>query len=504
MAGYTYQDSRFRHIQAYGEGLPQGLEEIDAATTNRSNEGNSWRSVLTSILGRVFYSYQNKYLFTATIRRDGSSKFGKNNRYGYFPSFSLGWNVAEEKFMENVHWLDQLKLRGGYGVLGNQEIDNYQYSSTITTGINYPDGNGGLLQGAFPKNFANPDIKWEKTAMTNVGIDFMAFNNRLSLTADYYVKNTKDILLTVPIPISSGGANDPIRNAGKIRNNGFEFNLGWMDQPNPDISYGINLIGSFNKNKVIAMGSESGSIKGGSTNQNITTSETKAGYPIGGYWLISTAGYFNSQEEVDAYAKDGKKIQPAAEPGDIKFVDANNDGVINDDDRVFQGSPFPDFTFALNGNMRYKNFDLSIGLQGVLGNKIYNATRQTLEDVTKGSNFLASCLDYWTPENKNASHPRLTWDDPNRNTRAESDRYLENGSYLRLRSVQLGYTFPQTWFKGAIQHARVYINAENLFTITSYSGYSPDVNADNANYRGFDNFIYPTNRTFMLGLNVTF
>lgn len=504
LAGYTYQDSRFRHIQAYGEGLPQGLEEIDAATTNRSNEGNSWRSVLTSILGRVFYSYQNKYLFTATIRRDGSSKFGKNNRYGYFPSFSLGWNVAEEKFMENVHWLDQLKLRGGYGVLGNQEIDNYQYSSTITTGINYPDGNGGLLQGAFPKNFANPDIKWEETAMTNVGIDFMAFNNRLSLTADYYVKNTKDILLTVPIPISSGGANDPIRNAGKIRNNGFEFNLGWMDQPNPDISYGINLIGSFNKNKVIAMGSESGSIKGGSTNQNITTSETKAGYPIGGYWLISTAGYFNSQEEVDAYAKDGKKIQPAAEPGDIKFVDANNDGVINDDDRVFQGSPFPDFTFALNGNMRYKNFDLSIGLQGVLGNIIYNATRQTLEDVTKGSNFLASCLDYWTPENKNASHPRLTWDDPNRNTRAESDRYLENGSYLRLRSVQLGYTFPQTWFKGAIQHARVYINAENLFTITSYSGYSPDVNADNANYRGFDNFIYPTNRTFMLGLNVTF
>lgn len=504
LAGYTYQDNRFRHIQAYGEGLPQGLEEIDAATTNRSNEGNSWRSVLTSILGRVFYSYQNKYLFTATIRRDGSSKFGKNNRYGYFPSFSLGWNVAEEKFMENVHWLDQLKLRGGYGVLGNQEIDNYQYSSTITTGINYPDGNGGLLQGAFPKNFANPDIKWEETAMTNVGIDFMAFNNRLSLTADYYVKNTKDILLTVPIPISSGGANDPIRNAGKIRNNGFEFNLGWMDQPNPDISYGINLIGSFNKNKVIAMGSESGSIKGGSTNQNITTSETKAGYPIGGYWLISTAGYFNSQEEVDAYAKDGKKIQPAAEPGDIKFVDANNDGVINDDDRVFQGSPFPDFTFALNGNMRYKNFDLSIELQGVLGNKIYNATRQTLEDVTKGSNFLASCLDYWTPENKNASHPRLTWDDPNRNTRAESDRYLENGSYLRLRSVQLGYTFPQTWFKGAIQHARVYINAENLFTITSYSGYSPDVNADNANYRGFDNFIYPTNRTFMLGLNVTF
>ena len=483
LAGYTYQDSRFRHIQAYGEGLPQGLEEIDAATTNRSNEGNSWRSVLTSILGRVFYSYQNKYLFTATIRRDGSSKFGKNNRYGYFPSFSLGWNVAEEKFMENVHWLDQLKLRGGYGVLGNQEIDNYQYSSTITTGINYPDGNGGLLQGAFPKNFANPDIKWEETAMTNVGIDFMAFNNRLSLTADYYVKNTKDILLTVPIPISSGGANDPIRNAGKIRNNGFEFNLGWMDQPNPDISYGINLIGSFNKNKVIAMGSESGSIKGGSTNQNITTSETKAGYPIGGYWLISTAGYFNSQEEVDAYAKDGKKIQPAAEPGDIKFVDANNDGVINDDDRVFQGSPFPDFTFALNGNMRYKNFDLSIGLQGVLGNKIYNATRQTLEDVTKGSNFLASCLDYWTPENKNGKFPAiltaasnpaeysLLFDQPR--IYNSLDIWVKKLNYIRLQNIRLAYQIPSKLLNRInINGATVAVEARNLFVFgSSYKNY---------------------------------
>ena len=504
LAGYTYQDSRYRYLQAYGESLPEGLEEIDAATTSRSNSGYSNRSVLTSILGRVFYSYQNKYLFTATIRRDGSSKFGKDNRYGYFPSASAGWNVAEEKFMDKVEWLDQLKLRGGYGVLGNQEIDNYQYSSTITTGINYPDGNGGLIQGAFPKDFANPDIKWEETAMTNVGIDFIALGNRLSLTADWYVKNTKDILLTVPIPISSGGANDPIRNAGKIRNTGFEFNLGWFDQAGSDVSYGVNLIGTFNKNKVIAMGTENGSIKGGATNQNITTCVTKAGYSIGGYWLIDTDGYFNNQAEIDAYVKDGKKIQPAAQPGDIKFKDANNDGMINDDDRVYQGSPFPDFTFALNGNVKYKNFDLSIGLQGVLGNKIYNATRQTLEDVTKGSNFLASCLDYWTPENQNAAHPRLTWDDPNRNTRAESNRYLEDGSYLRLRSVQLGYTFPNQWFKGAVQHARIYVNAENLFTITNYSGYSPDVNTNNANYRGFDNFTYPNTRVFMLGLNVTF
>ena len=504
LAGYTYQDSRYRWLQAYGENLPQGLEEIDASTTNRSNEGYSKRNVLTSILARAFYSYKNKYLITATIRRDGSSKFGKNNRYGNFPSASVGWNMAEEQFMENVSWLDQLKIRGGYGVLGNQEIDEYQYSATITTGINYPDGNGGLIQGAFPKDFASPDIKWESTAMTNIGVDFVAFNNRLSVTADWYVKNTKDILLTVPIPISTGGANDPIRNAGKIRNKGFEFNVAWNTSVNKDLAYGVSVLGSFNKNEVTAMGTGSQAIWGGATNQNINTCKTMAGYPIGSYWLIPTDGYFNSDAEVEAYSKDGAKIQPNAQAGDIRFKDTNNDGTINDEDRVYCGSPFPDFTFSVNGNVTWKNFDASVTFQGVVGNKIYNATRQTLEDVTKGTNFLASTLDYWTPDNLNAAHPRLTWDDPNRNTRAESDRYLEDGSYLRLRNLQIGYTFPQQLFRGYIEKVRVYANAENLFTIAGYSGYTPDVNADNARYRGFDNFIYPTNRVFMLGLNVTF
>lgn len=504
LVGYTYQDSRYRYLQAYGENLPDGLEEIDAATTSLGNSGYSNRSVLTSILGRVFYSYKNKYLVTATIRRDGSSKFGKNNRYGNFPSASVGWNMAEEQFMDKLDWLDQLKIRGGYGVLGNQEIDDYQYVSVITTGINYPDGNGGLIQGAFPKDFANPDIKWESTAMTNVGIDIVALNNQLSLTADWYVKNTKDILLGVPIPISTGGANIPVRNAGKIRNKGFEFNLAWNAQVNKDVSYGVSFLGSFNKNEVTAMGTGSQYLTGGTTNQNIWTCKTMEGYPIGSYWLIPTDGYFNSNEEVSAYSKDGVLIQPAAKAGDIRFVDTDGDGSITDKDRVYSGSPFPDFTFAVSGNVTWKNFDASVSFQGVAGNKIYNATRQTLEDVTKGTNFLATCLDYWTPENQNAAHPRLTWDDPNRNTRAESDRYLENGSYLRLRNLQIGYTFPQQWFRGYIQKARVYANAENLFTITGYTGYTPDVNADNAKYRGFDNFIYPTNRVFMLGLNVTF
>ena len=505
LAGYTYQDSRYRYMQGSGQGMPTGIMEIDAAAQGLAVSGNSSRSVLTSILGRAFYSYKNKYLLTATIRRDGSSKFGSSHRYGNFPSVSAGWNVAEENFVkDNVSWLDQLKLRGGYGVLGNQEISDYQFVSVVTTGINYPDGKSGLIQGAFPKTFANPDIKWEETAMTNVGIDFMALRNRLTLTADWYVKNTKDILLNVPIPISTGGANDPVRNAGKIRNQGVEFNIGWNESLNKDFSYGIGFLGTYNKNEVVEMGAESQAITGGAIHGGTYTSKTLAGYPIGGFWLIPVDGYFNSVEEVQAYQKDGVLIQPSAEPGDIRFKDTNNDGTINDEDRVYCGSPFPKFTYSINGNLTYKQVDFSIGFQGVTGNKIYNATRLQLDDVTRGTNYLASTLDYWTPENKNASHPRLIWTDPNRNARPESNRYLENGSYFRLRNIQLGYTFPSSLFNGFIQKARVYFNAENLFTITSYSGYTPDVNSSNVYSRGFDEFIYPSNRTFMVGLNVTF
>lgn len=507
LAGYSYQDNRYRYMVAKGKGMPEGLKEIDAATIERVNGGYSTRSVITSIIARAFYSYKNRYLITATLRRDGSSRFAEENRYGNFPSVSAGWNISEEAFMKEFEWMDQLKVRAGYGVLGNQEIGDYKYTSTITTGINYPDGKGGLLQGAFPKEFANPTIKWEETAMTNIGIDFVALRSRLSLTADFFVKNTKDILLTVPIPISSGGANDPVRNAGEIKNTGFEFNLGWNDRPNKDFSYGMNLIGSFVNNEVTKMGTGSQVIWGGVNVQNINTTKTLAGYPIAGYWLIPYDGIFRSEEELNAHSKDGKLIQPGAQPGDVRFKDTNNDGQINDDDRVYCGSPFPDVTLSLNGNITYKNVDASIGMQAVFGNKIYNATRQTLEDVTKGTNFLRTVLDYWTPENPNASFPRLIWDDPNRNTRAESDRYLEDGSYFRVRNIQVGYTFSKSIFNNLIDKARVYVNVENPFTITKYKGFSPDVNdgGDRSTYqRGFDYFIYPTNKVFMLGFNVTF
>lgn len=504
LVGYTYQEYKTRYIVAAGKGMPDGLQEIDAATTERTNGGNFNQSALTSILARAFYSYKNRYLITATLRRDGSSKFAKSNRYGNFPSVSVGWNVAEEEFMKPAHWLDQLKIRGGYGVLGNQEIGNYLYASTITTGINYPDGKGALLQGAFPKDFATPNIKWEETAMTNFGLDFVALNNKLSFTADYYVKDTKDILLNVPIPISSGGANDPLRNAGEIRNKGFEFNLGWNDRPTNDFLYGINLIGNIMSNEVTKMGTGSQAIWSGATNLNVNACKTIAGYPIGGYWLIPTDGYFQNIEEVNAYAKNGTKIQANAAPGDIRFKDVNDDGIINDNDRVYKGSAFATFTMSVNGNVIYKNFDALVGIQGVFGNKIYNATRQTLEGVNKGTNFLKTTADYWTAENPNAAHPRLIWDDPNRNIRPESDRYLEDGSFIRVRNIQLGYTIPTSLFNSIVQKARVYANVENPFMFTGYSGFTPDINTSDSKSRGFDNFTYPTNRVFMLGLNVTF
>ena len=504
LAGFSFQDNRYRYLLGSGQNLPEGLRELDAATSGLTSSGNSWHSTLTSILGRAFYSYDNRYLIQATIRRDGSSKFGLGHHWGNFPSVSAGWNIGEENFVKkNVNWIDQLKLRLGYGELGNQEISNYMYSAVVSSGINYPNVGNGVYTGAFPKNFANPDIKWESTSMTNVGIDFMAFNSRLSLTLDYYVKNTKDILLQVPIPLSTGSASNPVRNAGKIRNRGFEFNIGWNDHIGKDWNYSASFNGSFNKNKVISMGTDSQFITGGTVHGGTWTTKTLAGYPIAGFWLIPTDGYFNSKEEVQAYNKDGKLIQPSAEPGDIRFKDVNGDGTINDDDRVYSGSPFPDLTYAFNGNVSYKSFDLSFTLQGVVGNKIYNATRQELENVTYGSNYLATVLDHWTEQNHNAATPRLVWNDPNRNARTESTRFLESGTYLRLRSVQLGYNLPKN-FLGIFKSARAYIELDNLFTITPYSGYSPDVNASSVYQRGFDEFIYPNNRTYMAGINLTF
>lgn len=503
LAGYTFQNNKYRVLSAGGSYMADGITVIDAAT---ETEGGSNQTVssLTSYLGRIFYSYKNKYLLSATIRRDGSSKFLGNNRYGYFPSFSLGWNIGEESFMANFENLDMFKLRAGYGVLGNQEVGNYLYSADVNSNINYLVDGSNLWPGAFPKIFASPSIKWENTEMTNFGLDAAFFNSQLTATVEYYIKNTTDILLNVPIPPSTGAGNDPLKNAGEIRNKGFEFMVGYEAQRTNDLYYSINLVGNTVSNEVVKMGTGDQVIWSGRPNQSGGfTTKSLQGYPIGGFWLIETDGLFRSIDEVNAHSKNGNLIQPNAQPGDIRFRDINDDGVINDDDRIYQGSPFPTFTLGMNSLFNWKNIDFNIGIQANFGAKIYNSMRPDLEDVSKGSNYSTAVLDHWTTNNPEASFPRIIWGDPNQNARTDSDRFLENGDYIRLTSVQLGYQIPRSVVP-FFTSFRLFVNAENLFTITNYSGFTPDVNGGSALERGVDRYTYPLPRTVSLGLNLSF
>ena len=503
LGGYTFQQSKYRLISAGGSYMADGITVVDAATETNGGS-NETVTALTSVLGRVFYSYKNKYLLSATIRRDGSSKFLKNKRYGNFPSFSLGWNISEENFLKDFKPLYQLKLRAGYGVLGNQEVGNYLYSSDVTSNINYLIDGTTMWNGAFPKIFASPSIKWENTEMTNIGLDVAFFSNQLTGTVEYYVKNTTDILLNVPIPISTGAGNDPLKNAGQIRNKGLEVMAGWNDFVSDDLRYSLNFVASTVNNEVVKMGTGDQVIWSGTPNQSgANTTKSLQGYPIGGFWLIETDGLFQSQAEVDAHSKDGVLIQPNAKPGDIRFKDANGDGKINDDDRVYKGSPFPEFTLGFNGSVNWKNFDLSLGLQSNFGAKIYNSMRPDLEDVSKGTNYSSATLNAWSDDNTNTSFPRLIWGDPNQNARTDSDRFLESGDYLRITNLQFGYNIPQS-IMPYFETARIYVNADNLYTFTNYSGFTPDVNSSSALERGVDRYSYPLPRTITIGVNVSF
>ena len=503
LGGYTFQHSKYRGLNAGGSYMPDGITVIDAATETNGGSGETV-TALTSVLGRVFYSYKDKYLVSATIRRDGSSKFLKDKRYGNFPSFSLGWNISEEDFLKDFEPLYQLKLRAGYGVLGNQEVGNYLYSSDVTSNINYLVDGTMMWNGSFPKIFASPSIKWENTEMTNIGLDVAFFKNQLNATIEYYEKNTTDILLNVPIPISTGAGNDPLKNAGQIKNKGLEMMFGWNDFVSDDLSYSLNIVASTVNNEVVKMGTGDQVIWSGTPNQSgANTTKSLQGYPIGGFWLIETDGLFQSQEEVNAHSKDGVLIQPNAKPGDIRFKDANNDGKINDDDRVYKGSPFPDLTLGFNGSVNWKNFDLSLGLQSSFGAKIYNSMRPDLEDVSKGTNYSEATLNAWSENNTNTSFPRLIWGDPNQNSRTDSDRFLEKGNYMRITNLQFGYNIPKSILP-YFETARIYLNADNLYTFTNYSGYTPDVNGTSALERGVDRYTYPLPRTITIGVNVSF
>ena len=507
LAGYTYQKNDYTYLLSARTDLPDGIRNIDAGAGTSTTSGNSIESTLLSTLGRVIYSFDNRYLMTASIRRDGSSRFSSANHYGNFPSIALGWNISNEKFFEPMtKTLSNFKLRGSYGVLGNQEIGDYQYSAAVSSNINYVIGDVQQKWfGSIQTSFASPLIKWETTKTTNVGFDAGLFKDKLNITADYFIKITDDVLLNQPIPGSAGSASNPIVNAGKLRNNGIEVGINYSDQIGK-LTYSLFGTISSVRNKVLQLGTGSQQIFGGQpTHHGASSTLTEAGGPIAGFFLIKEIGIFNSQEEVNAYSKNGVLIQPNAAPGDIKFLDANGDGQINDLDKVDLGSPFPSYEFGFGFNASMNNFDINVFFQGTQGNKIYNGLRQDLESMSLEFNYSDATLNAWTPQN-HSNIPRAVINDPNFNDRTSS-RFLENGSYLRMKTLQIGYTLNDMLRKRIkVASLRAYISADNLFTITKYSGFNPDIGRTGSILdRGVDfgHVAYPLAKTISVGLQLS-
>lgn len=509
LAGYSYQKTRYNYNLMAKTNLPDGIKELDAASGTATVGGNSAESVLLSTLGRLIYSYDNRYLLTASFRRDGSSRFAAAHRYGSFPSVAVGWNINNEHFWHvDPQVVSSLKLRASYGILGNQEIGDYQYSAAIASNINYVLGETQQKWfGAIQTAYASPNIKWENTATTNVGVDVSFLKGALNASVDYFFKKTTDVLLNVPIPGSAGSSTAPVVNAGTIQNRGIELGMNYTNHIGA-LNYNVYGTLSAVKNKVIELGTGTQQIFGGQpTHHGASSTLTEAGGEVTGFYLIKAEGIFQSQEEVNAYKdKNGKLIQPYAAPGDIRFLDANGDGIISSADRVHLGSPFPDFEYGIGFNLSAHHFDLNIYMQGVSGNKIYNGVRQDMEGMNLEYNYAKTTLQAWTPEH-HTNMPRAVIDDPNLNSQTSS-RFLESGSYFRMKTLQLGYTLPESInAKLHTTSLRAYISADNLFTITNYSGFNPDLGRTGSILdRGVDygHVAYPLARVLSAGIQLSF
>jgi len=473
-------------------------QQIDNGTLQPTVGGNASEWAIMSYLGRVNYDFDEKYYVTATIRRDGSSRFGGNNKWGWFPSGALAWRISGEKFMENLTAVNDLKLRLGYGITGNQEIGNYAFSSAYNTVVyNF---NNTYVGAVVPTVLPNTNVKWEGQEQFNAGIDAALLNSRINVTLDAYIKNTNDMLVPMSVPVTSGYSDIyvPSINAGKIVNKGIELALSTKNFVN-EFRWSTDVVFSYNKNKVESINGDTAIITG-STGLNSSISLIQAGYPVNVFYGYVTDGIFQTQADVNAHAVQMPGTNPATStaPGDVRFRDLNSDGIINDKDRTYLGNPNPDFTFSINNSFSYKNFDLSIFFQGVYGNDIFNANRMYTESMSVINNQTTETLGRWNGVGTSNSMPRAVYGDPNGNARV-SDRFVEDGSYLKLKNINLGYTFPSETFKNVFSSARVYFSAQNVFTITNYKGFDPEVSVN-----GIDNNVYPVTRIFSLGLNVAF
>lgn len=498
MAGTSAQENRYNFMNG-------SIQNFASDVTQQLNNGillptvggttSSWATF--SYMGRVNYAYADKYLATATLRRDGSSRFGEKNKYGLFPSASLAWRISEEDFFKPVTFVNDLKLRVGYGATGNQSIGNYSFASSLNT-IKY-NFNNTVVSAVVPTVMPNPYVQWEQQKQGNIGIDATLFNQRVEVTVDAYLKQTDKMLVPMSVPVSTGYSDVlvPSINAGKMENKGVELTVNTKNITGK-FTWNTMFNVSFNANKVVSI-NDTVPMPSGSIGLNSNLALIQAGLPINEFYGFKTDGIFQNQAEVNSHAVQvpGNDPYSRTSPGDIRFKDLNNDGVINDKDRTYLGNPNPTFTFALNNTFTYKGFDLSIFLQGVAGNKIINANRFWSEAMDVAQNQTTATLNRWTGEGTSNTMPRAVFNDPNKNTRP-SDRYVENGSYLRVKNVTLGYTLPVSLVRKAkLSTARFYLSAQNLFTITQYKGFDPEVGTS-----GIDNNVYPVTRTISIGVNL--
>lgn len=508
---YKIEDGQLKQ-----EEKPAGFLDSSFATINAgaggtySGSGTRWNYNRASFFGRLNYNYNNRYLVQFTFREDGSSKFGSDSRWGFFPSVAVGWRISEEPFFPQNSVISNLKFRASWGQLGNENaLGYYDFLALIST---YNDLYQGYVQGtgssAWPGSIArtleNRSLKWETTDTKNIGFDFGLFNNHLNGNINYYINETRDLLITRKIAPSAGLA-DPTLNVGKMRNQGFEMELNWNSKVS-DFEYNVGFNISTVNNKVVSLADEDQTIYGMGLkygSEHFPT-QTKVGKPIGAFYLYQADGIFQSMDEVNAHKNSkGELLQPNAKPGDIRFKDMDGNGVIDEGDKVYSGTGIAKVEANLNLSASYKGLDFSAVIGSAFGNKIYNGNQYYYEGMNSAHNFLSTTLNAWTPTNTNTKVPRAIYGDPNDNTR-ESTRFLENGDFVRLRQIQVGYTLPKAWIKQVYcDRIRFYVSAENLFTITGYSGANPEFSMGVLD-SGIDRFTYPFSRSYTVGAQVTF
>lgn len=500
MAGMSAQENESHYLNGSKISFASNLtQQMDNGTLQPTLGGSTSSWSLLSYIGRANYNYNGKYLATATVRYDGSSRFGEGNKWGLFPSGSLAWRISEEDFMKSLTFLNSMKIRAGYGVTGNQEIGNYSFASALQT-IKY-NFNNSIVNAVVPQMMPNPNVQWEEQRQANIGFDASMFKSRIEVTVDAYIKNTDNMLVPMSVPVSTGYSDVyvPYINAGEMENKGIEFTI---DSRNlvGDFTWNTSFNFSYNQNMVKSL-NDTVPMTSGSIGLNYNLALIEAGHPVNEFYGFITEGIFQKQEDVDNHAVQVPGNDPfnRTSAGDIRFKDLNNDGVINDLDRAFTGNPNPSFIFALNNSFSFKGFDLSLFLQGVAGNKIFNANRLYTEAMSVAQNQTTETLDRWTGEGTSNSMPRAVFNDPNKNTRP-SDRYVEDGSYLRIKNLTLGYTLPSRLTEKAhMSSVRVYASGLNMYTFTKYTGFDPEVGTS-----GIDNNVYPVTATYSIGVNLGF